>query len=662
MRGLAAGAALALLMGSGPALAADSAPTPVDPNAAPASRPAAGPEFRATNNNRPVSGTTPKAGPPFSQVDGVWNVNTWQPVLRNTVSDADGDEADLSFEVWTTDANGNAKDRVKLTDANTYGILVSDFVTSGGTAEVTVPYGKLRPRVLYTFHTSAYDGELYETSWSPWAKFRIRSNAVDIKLPEPDKEAINPNLDDYQVPQEARRTVATAAPQGNIKGSSPVGRGENCTEIGDNKISCLEVGEPGDLTKEQQTSVERRLSGTMAAGDLVSWCGDVSGADWFKRTEACMERATPIHARHYSKLPNGQVILVGDATFASVIQMKLDLQSTTFQQEWTLLPVDFVDFEGKLSEWGPLTVIPKFSCDPQCSTSSPIWRGFPTWSTTGTDFHSAVATFTHTASGTNTSDITNVKMTWKWSTTTPDSSQELAVGDLGTSTPDLDVRCDKVADPAKPGCVFSAYKPTYVFNTKKYPAAAAHAWLMQSKLASHPGSQAAGKPMKFLPTDPAKNQHKRKPDDNRKVICPDGWAKTYGNPDATPVDASDTMSCDEYAFAASYNSGGMPASMDGLNEVITGNDCAQTYATRVKQGEWHLYDDGRVAGATWKEVCGRSSMSLWQNSGSMAAFPGTFAAAGKYHLLDKDEYWVKVPGFEHCDTSKVSVSCTYPKP
>ncbi|MET7914172.1 hypothetical protein ABZS98_39420 [Streptomyces avermitilis] len=52
----------------------------------------------------------------------------------------------------------------------------------------------------------------------------------------------------------------------------------------------------------------------------------------------------------------------------------------------------------------------------------------------------------------------------------------------------------------------------------------------------------------------------RDSDLNRKVICPDGWAKTYGNPDTTPIDTSDTASCDEFAYAASYNSGGMPAS------------------------------------------------------------------------------------------------------
>lgn len=70
--------------------------------------------------------------------------------------------------------------------------------------------------------------------------------------------------------------------------------------------------------------------------------------------------------------------------------------------------------------------------------------------------------------------------------------------------------------------------------------------------------------------------------------------------------------------ASTCNSGGMPSGIGGLNEVDTGNDCVQTYATRVKQGEWHLYDDIRGAAPTWKEVCGRSAMSGWINSTSRA--------------------------------------------
>ncbi|WP_275466774.1 hypothetical protein [Streptomyces noursei] len=119
-------------------------------------------------------------------------------------------------------------------------------------------------------------------------------------------------------------------------------------------------------------------------------------------------------------------------------------------------------------------------------------------------------------------------------------------------------------------------------NFAKTPAAVAHAWLIQSKLPNHPGSRAAGKPIKFLPASV------RDSDLNRKVICPDGWAKSYGNPDATPIDTSDTLSCDEFAYASSCNSGGMPASLDGMNEVDTGNDCVQTYASRIATGDRRL--------------------------------------------------------------------------
>ncbi|MEZ3183174.1 hypothetical protein KYY02_32295 [Streptomyces pimonensis] len=38
-------------------------------------------------------------------------------------------------------------------------------------------------------------------------------------------------------------------------------------------------------------------------------------------------------------------------------------------------------------------------------------------------------------------------------------------------------------------------------------------------------------------------------------------------------------------YAASYNSGGTPASLGGMNEVDTGNDCVQTYASRIATGD-----------------------------------------------------------------------------
>ncbi|MGW0859963.1 hypothetical protein [Streptomyces sp. NPDC002690] len=108
---------------------------------------------------------------------------------------------------------------------------------------------------------------------------------------------------------------------------------------------------------------------------------------------------------------------------------------------------------------------------------------------------------------------------------------------------------------------------------------------------------------------------------------------THGSPDATTVpeiQSADRASRDEFAHASTYDSGGMPS---GTNEVDTGNDRVQTYATRVAQGQGHLYDDVRQAAPSWTEKCGRSAMSGWIDSTSMGgAFSGGFS--GKYRLVD----------------------------
>ncbi|MFF9512488.1 hypothetical protein ACF1BU_38145 [Streptomyces sp. NPDC014724] len=205
---LALGACSILLLGSGNLAAADSSNGIPDWDYAPSSRPAAGPEALArANNNRPVSGKNLEAGPPFTKDSaGVWQADRTTLTLRNTVTDADGDKADLTFQVYTTDANGNPKDQVQLTDPDTgkpatYGVLVSDFVASGGRAQVTLRSGDLKTNTTYAFRTSAFDGSLYETDWSPWAKFHTRGRAVNITLPEPNKDAPTVNQDDHQQPQ-----------------------------------------------------------------------------------------------------------------------------------------------------------------------------------------------------------------------------------------------------------------------------------------------------------------------------------------------------------------------------------------------------------------------------------------------------------------------------
>ncbi|WP_406361224.1 hypothetical protein [Streptomyces sp. NBC_01579] len=55
-----------------------------------------------TAGSRPVSGTAPSAGPRFTKSGTQWRVVAPEAVLRNTVSDADGDKSTLTFEVWTS--------------------------------------------------------------------------------------------------------------------------------------------------------------------------------------------------------------------------------------------------------------------------------------------------------------------------------------------------------------------------------------------------------------------------------------------------------------------------------------------------------------------------------------------------------------------------------
>lgn len=143
-----------------------------------------------------MSGKSPSAGPKFAKSGTTWRVITPDVVLRNTVTDADGDTSNLTFQVYTTDADGTPKAQVDLDGSGSYGVLVSSYVAPGSLAKVPVPYGLLKPGVLYKFRTSAFDGSLYETNWSAWADFRIEPY---VKFPAPQTSStIDPNVQEIR--------------------------------------------------------------------------------------------------------------------------------------------------------------------------------------------------------------------------------------------------------------------------------------------------------------------------------------------------------------------------------------------------------------------------------------------------------------------------------
>lgn len=196
--------------------------------------------------------------------------------------------------------------------------------------------------------------------------------------------------------------------------------------------------------------------------------------------------------------------------------------------------------------------------------------------------------------------------------------------------------------------MFPGYTPTYVMNSKKFPGAAAHIDLMWRKTKINWGNHNGGKPLTYLGNkmatdDPTKTQQAR----NRQLICERRW-KTYKDTglfsDMWSADAgkpiTDKKSCDEFTFANSLQSGG---NVNGPNPVsYSGAECVQTYLRRNPDDSMSLNLRPDAPAPTWKEPCGRSSMSNWVNTQSMQPF-GTFISNER--LMEDDDYWLDLDGF-----------------
>ncbi|MFJ5589617.1 fibronectin type III domain-containing protein [Streptomyces noursei] len=370
---MAAGAVLAVLAGAGTASAAGSPKEP-DPLGAPPQ--VHGPEVKslAAAGGRPVSGKSPSAGPTFTQAGGVWQVDRTMAVLSNTVTDPDGDKADLTFAVYTTDAFGNPDKQVMIKD-EPYGVLVSGYVNSGGTAKVTVPDGNLKPGTTYAFRTSAYDGSPYETEWSPWAKFKTRGRAVDIKLPEPDKNALALNEDDFQEPQKiaqpAMAVVPPTVPPTGLRAAS----GWNCGKVNSKTDiqPCSRIV-PGVSKKARQSLIKQASSGLP---HLVDWCETYADSH-IKRYEACISGFTYEYQGIVVKdgKPTGEVL---NASWAVGQEVKLSGTSGTFTQQLILVPLE-VD-----PKFVSVTLDVEFDClvADDCSNGPQSWDGALEW--TGAD-------------------------------------------------------------------------------------------------------------------------------------------------------------------------------------------------------------------------------------------------------------------------------------
>ncbi|MFJ2703519.1 hypothetical protein ACIO3R_09995 [Streptomyces sp. NPDC087428] len=545
------------------------------------------------------------------------------------MTDADGDKSNVTFEVWTTDSNGNAKDQVKLTDENSYGVLVSDFIPSGGTAEVTVPEGRLKQGVTYTFHTSAFDGALYETDWSPWAKFRI-SPYVTFPAPQ-SSSTIDPVA---QTEQEIFRSdpgaLAVRSADGGRSCSKPNAQGQKV---------CIE------FHPASKDNAESLKSAQAAVSDLVEWCGGKpSGHDYMNRTDACLNdlgEATLIFTSggDETKPP------FGTATFKLQQQLKTypnkgagGSDFAEFDQQLFVTPT-YIDpaLLGVRLTWKPGVV-----CG-ACDSTLPTWKNYETGASEAAYwlpsdvYETQVASTTTKWLGTGKETI---GLTWDMTGFVDVDLDLMANADFGSSGDELKVRCDDlVPGGSTPGCVLPYFTPVYTADTNLYPAAGAYYWLMQHRMTGIPGTGDA--PLHYLGPDTAVKTDDGSTwtsDDSRKVVCPDSWTRHSMDT------ALGSPTCDEFAMASTHESGGFPG---GANEVTSGDQCAQLYAA-PSGSTFGIFADTREDknGLSSQEKCGRATIPGDQNSGVFSKFP-----APSWRMLDNDAFYLSNPGFEHCTST-----------
>ncbi|MFD5747462.1 hypothetical protein [Streptomyces sp. NPDC127033] len=647
--------------------------------ASPAELAAAGPQdltALAAGGERPVSGRSPSAGPKFTKSGTVWQVITPDVVLRNTVTDPDGDTATQTFQVYTTNADGTPKAAVDLDGPGPNGVLVSAYVASGSLAKVTVPYGILKPGVMYTFRTSAFDGSLYETTWSPWANFRINpyvtfpapetsstidpvaQNEVEFTRSDPGPALPTTATDRHGDDRETARKGERPQVSPDTTSDTEPGTRRSCSKA-DTKghKMCVELNPPD---KNEKKSPYLASAAVAPNSELVDWCYDKpSGVDYMNRTDACMKSIGNATLIFTDTDPDSPAL--GTATFN--VEQRIKTYPTKgdsgsnfaeFDQQIVITPknIDPV-LRGVTLRWNVGN-----SCS-SCNTTNVRW----------TDDQNNPADAYWSVSDLNPYEIRRGNVITQWNGTgkeTIDLGWSItanvnvggnpATADYGTSgvtsQRELAPRCDDILGSAAPGCVLPFFKPTYTADTNLNPAAGAYYWYMQQVMPDHAGSKRWDSLMHYLgPDTPVKNSSGGTwtSENSRTRVCDNTWS-------VHPTDASvGSVDCDEFAMASTHESGGYPKS---VNLVTSGSQCAQLLADKMGDGSanFGILADTRTTanGPGGTERCGRAAVPSAQNQRVFNKFP-----AAAWRMLDADGFFLTLPGFEHCTST--ATTCAWRK-
>jgi hypothetical protein len=393
--------------------------------------------------------------------------------------------------------------------------------------------------------------------------------------------------------------------------------------------------EPGDDISESLFpsvggfSADTTTAAPAATTMSTASCSTVSLSITRQRTNSCLH--DELWVNHYTNnSPDG------NASFDYYNTIYLDPTSDAFSQVTT------IRLKSMSGVMNTVTLDYQAKCRGYCNITSVNWDGSKIFKKGDTIQRTITTRFKWTPSGTTKDTITPYWYFGGIANTTPIANP------LEVEKAKLDIRCDSEIPNAGTGCVFSGYKPTYVMNSKKFPGAAAHIDMMWRKTNIDWGNRSSGKPLTYLGNKMSVDgSGKIQSDRNRQLICGRLW-KTYKDTglfsDMWTLEAgatrTDSKSCDEFAFANSFQSAG---NSTGPNPVgYSGKECVQTYVRRNADDTMTLHLRPDAPAPTWKEPCGRSSMSNWQNTQSMRPF-GDFIK--EQRLMEDDDYWLDLDGF-----------------
>ncbi|WP_392900465.1 hypothetical protein [Streptomyces sp. LN699] len=581
-------------------------------------------------------GATPNSEHERMKVTGTWKLN------QSLSSDA---------RVWVHLPDHGAQTNIAIYEINTSNGWVKRIVQQPGTGNRWVSIGAHRfrgtvPEVRLANATQdgtgdqdiAFDAVAFEPG-----NF---SQIPELRIPEADPNASDEPYDN--APYEPMH-VGSAAPMSSMLRSRTPDTSGPLSVSGLEALQgniCEDIAKkPGEQVCYFKRTVAVSGASAPASGkpqmlatsppiystDAEKLCNSVAAKPIVLTRDAACMREEHAWTRMKDNVPVGRAIFLVDAP------TQLDIRSPEFEQRIKITP-QLLD-----PGFGPVSMTARANCSGACQSSSMQWTVPASWAPG--DAHTAVASVKHR--WTNTNGMDTLSHSWGLSISMFGKKTEV---DRSNAT--LRVRCDDTTKGTqaynKTGCIFPAYTPTYLVNSQKWPSAAALYWVLQQKLPNHVGSRAHNSPVRYLGPGNMKGKDKNgQPKDrlnteNRSVICPPKWA-LHG------------FTCDEYAFAVTHESGGMPG---GPNEVGSGDECVNLDAEKLPTGEWKLTDDTRYPVPTWTEKCGRGSIPGPDNSGAANLIGRQFVPDKR--MRDEDPFFVLVPGFEGCNPDQICVVRPHP--